>query len=184
MLMQRSTNFIAFQLGWLACVLGAAYDMPMLGPGVVAGLLAMQSFTMSDPVRQVGLVTVVAIIGTAIDTGLLRLGVYWLEQSSGSAWLCPLWITALWVNIGMSLHGWLRPLQGRYRATALLGAVAGPTAYLAADVLGAIRLAIHLELALLLFAALWAVLLPILFWIAQLPPYDGPAKKDVVNPTR
>lgn len=170
--MQRAANFIAFQLGWLACVLGAAYDLPMLGPGVVAGLLAMQSFAMRDPLRQIGLVTIVAILGTAIDSGLLHWGVYWTSQPSESAWLCPLWITALWVNVGTTLHGWLRGLRGRTRAAALLGAVAGPTAYLAADVLGAIRLAIHLELSLLLLAALWAVLLPLLFWIARLPPYN------------
>jgi Protein of unknown function (DUF2878) len=34
-------NFVLFQLGWLASVLGAAYGRPLLGPAVVALVLAV-----------------------------------------------------------------------------------------------------------------------------------------------
>ncbi len=43
--MRLLLNFAAFQIGWFACVLGAANGFPWLGPVVVAAVVAGQSPT-------------------------------------------------------------------------------------------------------------------------------------------
>ncbi len=43
--MKLMLNFVAFQLGWFACVLGAANALPWLGPVVVATVVSLHLAT-------------------------------------------------------------------------------------------------------------------------------------------
>ena len=42
-------NFVAFQVGWFACVLGAARGWPLLGPLVALAILAPMAWTSPRP---------------------------------------------------------------------------------------------------------------------------------------
>ena len=152
--MNRSFNLAAFPVGWAACLWGAANGHPFVGPLVVGVLLAAQSFTMIDARRTVGLIAVVAILGTGIDSTLLDKGLYWAKQPLHGEWLCPLWITAIWINLGTALHGCLAGLGTRYTFVALLGTSVAPAAFLLVTAPGWTMLI----LAVILFTLIWVIL--------------------------
>lgn len=173
---QLSVSLASFVVAWLACVLGAAQGWPMLGPLVVGVQLALSSFRMRDPRREVGFAATVAVIGTAVETGWLGIGMYGVAELAAaepgrSLVLCPLWMTALWFSFGRGLQGWLGVLAGKPVAAALFGAVAGPGAYLAADSVQAILLLWPAQQSLPALAIAWAGLLPGLLYLANLPVY-------------
>lgn len=134
--MSKTLNFVAFQAGWFACILGAANDIPWLGPLVVAAFLAAMLVTRRDRVAFTLRMAGAAGLGFVADTILLRMGVLNFANNAFS----PLWMTALWPNLAATLHSSLGWLSGRYVLAALFGAVGGPLAYYAGARLGALRI--------------------------------------------
>lgn len=198
--MKRVTSLICFITGWSACLwfagdkyalIGPALrrlrsgenlelsgaggansgDYSLVGPAIVAVLLVIQSFTMTDAARTLRMTAIVAILGTALDSVLLSGGFYWVAQPMRGGWLCPLWITAMWMSLGLSLHGWLRVLEGRYVAASLLGAVGSLAVHGVAHFLGAVTIAIQPLIALPVLALIGAAALPALVWMVQSPLY-------------
>jgi len=134
--LNKVLNFVAFQAGWFACILGAANGMPWLGPIVVAAFLAAMLVTRRDRGAFTLRMTGAAGIGFIADTVLLRMGIL----DFGNDAFSPLWMTALWPNLAATLDSSLGWLSGRYVLAALFGAVGGPLAYYAGARLGALRL--------------------------------------------
>jgi hypothetical protein len=158
-------NFIAFQVGWFACVLGAANGLPWLGPIVVAAAVALHLVRARRPLPELLLVCSAMGLGLVADTLLLATG--WLSYPSGH-WLpglAPYWIVAMWALFATTLNvsmGWMR---GRPVLTFLMGAVGGPLSYLAGQKLGAIELNPPVY-ALAALALAWAMAMPLLMWLA------------------
>jgi len=170
--MNRPLSLMMFVVGWAACLWGAATGHSLLGPLVVGVLLIAQSLLMADPARALGLIAVVGIVGTVIDSSLIATGVYSISEGQIRVTpLCPLWVTALWVNLGMAVYGWLAWLRGHPFWASVAGALGAPTAYGAAYWTGTIRVLPELGFALLLFAIIGAVVLPLLVWLGQSPMY-------------
>lgn len=162
-------NVLAFYLGWFACILGAGRGYPFIGPLVVTILLGVHFSLTPDVTREVSLILLVGVLGSSLDTGLMLSGVYSFPGHSLS-WLCPLWITALWLNFATTFNTSLSWLRRRYTLAAVLGAVAGPLSYYAGARLGALRLNLDSTLTLLILAAIWGVLLPGLLRLAVFVP--------------
>lgn len=174
--MKLMLNFVAFQLGWFACVLGAANALPWLGPVVVAAVVSLHLATARRPLPELYLVLAAMLLGLVVDSLLLATG--WLNYSVG-LWLpgfAPYWIVAMWALFATTLNvsmGWMR---GRPVLTVLMGAVGGPLSYLAGERLGAIELT-HAVPALAALALAWAVAMPLLMWLAA--RLDGIREKPV-----
>jgi hypothetical protein len=174
--MKLLVNFVAFQLGWFACVLGAANGLPWLGPVVVAAVVALHLATARRALPELYLVFAAMLLGLVLDSVLLATG--WLSYSVG-LWLpgmAPYWIIAMWALFATTLNvsmGWMR---GRPVLTVLMGAVGGPMSYLAGEKLGAIELT-QPVLALAALALAWAVAMPLLMWLAA--RFDGIREKPV-----
>lgn len=158
-------NFILFQLGWFACVLGPVYQLPYAG--VVYGLVFLGAHLLLQKQRsQEALFIFGALIVGYSGDSLMAAGglISYLPDASSS--LAPLWIASLWAmfasTIGHSL-AWMAPYR---TASALAGAVFGPVAYLSAQKLGAVTLVQALP-ALLATSILWAVAMPLLFSARQ-----------------
>jgi hypothetical protein len=175
-------NFVLFQLGWFACVLGAANGRPWLGPLVVLVAVAVHLLRARRPMPELRLVLYAMLLGLVADSLLLATG--WLRYPSG-LWLpglAPYWIVAMWALFATTLNlslGWLR---GRPLLAALTGAIGGPLSYLAGQKLGGIELLAPLP-ALVALALVWAVAMPLLAWLAlrcdgvspsDLPDYVSP----------
>ena len=174
--------FCLFQAAWLACVLGAAHDRAGLGfLAVVAAVLV--TWCLSDrPGLEIVLTVLAVLLGLAWDTVMLRAG--WVRYASPgplSLW-APAWILALWALFATLLRGPLSWLHGRPLLAAALGAIGGPLSYLAAVRLGAGSFPDPTQ-ALLILAAGWAVMTPVLTETASAaarlrrgrPPQASPA---------
>jgi hypothetical protein len=156
-------SFAALQLGWFACVLGAARGAAWLGPAVVLVTLAIHVGALPAPARahEALVLSLAAIAGFVIDSALLRVGVVTV---AGAA-LSPPWLVALWPNFAATTAtgGSLAALARRPWLGAVLGAVAAPFAYEAGARLGAITLDASRARALVVIGVAWAPVLPALF---------------------
>ena len=169
-------NFFAFQLGWFACVLGAANGRPWMGPVVVATVVAMHLVRARRSLPELCLALAAMLIGLVLDSLLLATG--WLRYPSG-LWipgLAPYWIIAMWALFATTLNvsmGWMR---GRPVLTVLMGAVGGPLSYLAGEKLGAIEL-VQPIVALAALSLAWAMAMPLLMRLAA--RFDGVRERAV-----
>ena len=159
-------NFVAFQLGWFACVLGAAHGLPWAGTGVALAIVAWHLTRAARPGAELVLVLIAAGIGALWDSGLSALG--WIRYPSGVLieGTAPYWIVAMWMLFATTLNvslGWLKP---RMALAALFGALGGPLAYLGGAKLGALTFGAQ-EAALVALSLGWAVLTPLLLRLAR-----------------
>jgi Protein of unknown function (DUF2878) len=154
-------NAAAFQLGWFACVLGGANQLPWLGTLVAILIVAWHLSRAPRPGREFTLLAAVGALGALWDSLLVAAG--WLEYPSGTLLsnTAPHWIVAMWVLFASTLNVSLRWLRGRWMLAMLLGAVAGPLAYYAGARLGGVVITEPLP-AFTALAAGWAVFVPLL----------------------
>lgn len=168
--MRLAGNFIAFQLGWFACVLGAANGLPWSGPLVASAVVALHLGLSRRPGRELRLVGAAMLLGLLVDSLLMATG--WLIYPTGQ-WLpglAPYWIVAMWGLFATTLNVSMVWLRGRPVLTALMGGIGGPLSYLAGEKLGAIVLAPPLP-ALIALALAWALAMPLLMRLAE--RFDG-----------
>lgn len=159
-------NFLAFQLGWFSSVIGAAKQMPWIGPLVFAVVLAIHLRNARRPDLELGLVVACGVIGAWFDSTLVALG--WVAYPSGqfSGFVAPYWIVTMWMLFATTLNqsmGWLR---GRYLLAAVMGAIAGPASYVAGQKLGGIRFEDPFAATVALSIG-WAAAMPILMVLAE-----------------
>jgi hypothetical protein len=164
--MHMLINFVAFQVGWFSSVLGAARDMPWLGPLVFAGVLLIHLRQARRPELEAGLVLACGIIGTWFDSFLVATS--WVGYPSGqiSPFLAPYWIITMWMLFATTLNrsmGWLR---GRAVLASVLGAIAGPASYIAGQKLGGIEFR-EPVFAIAALAVGWAIVMPLLMMLAE-----------------
>jgi hypothetical protein len=163
-------NFLAFQIGWFACVLGGAHDLPWVGTGIALVIVAWHLTRAARPKQELLLVLSAAAIGALFDTLLVWLG--WFTYSSGTliAGTAPHWMVALWMLFATTLNLSLAWLKRRLFVAVLFGAIGGPLAYLGGEKLGALNFASPTA-GLIALAIGWALLTPLLAMIAQ--RFDG-----------
>ena len=163
-------NFVAFQLGWFACVLGAANGRPWMGPVVVATVVVMHLVRARRAAPELVLVLAAMVLGLLVDSLLMATG--WLRYSVGLWWpgLAPYWIVTLWALFATTLNVSMTWLKGRPILTVLMGAIGGPLSYLAGEKLGAIELTTP-AYALAALGIAWAVAMPLLMHLAK--RFDG-----------
>jgi hypothetical protein len=165
---RKLLNFALFQVGWFACVLGGAHDMPVAAVAAAVAVVGMSLWWFSaDRVSDLRLIEAVALIGFCVDTVHLRFGVFALVGDPRFPHLCPLWLLALWAVFGTTLRGSLSWLAGRYGMAALLGAVAGPLSYIGGAKLGAVTMHPNHVFSMAALAVGWAVVMPLLVWLAH-----------------
>lgn len=154
-------NFVVFQVGWFACVLGGAYHLPWVGTVLVSIIVAFHLMRASQPRAELYLILFAIAIGSLWDSFLVFQG--WLEYPSGTLIpnTAPHWILALWGVFATTLNVSLRWLKGRWLIATLSGAIAGPLAYYAGAKLGGVMFTDQLT-ALAALGLGWAILMPAL----------------------
>ena len=163
-------NFVAFQVGWFACVLGAARGWPLLGPLVALAILVPMAWTSPRPSGFVLLLATGAAVGFCWDSALSASGL--MQFRGGSlAPFAPLWIVALWMLFASTCNRSLRWLQASVPLAVALAVVAAPLSYLAGARLGALQLP-RPTAGLVAQAFGWAVILPLLLRLAR--RFDAP----------
>lgn len=160
----RLANFVGFQIGWAACVLGAAQGFPWAGPLVVAALALWTVRVSRDRAGEVRLIVFCAALGFLLDSFLALIEVFAFRDGFELGWVSRPWMVALWVNFALTLRLSMSWLQGRYLTAAVLGAMGGPLAYAAGARLGAVELNGIYSFSILALA--WAITIPLLSWMA------------------
>jgi hypothetical protein len=163
-------NFILFQIGWFACVLGGAHDVPWLGTGIALAIVAWHIGRAVRPRGELILVLMSAGIGAVADSALVAIG--WVRYSSGTiiAGTAPVWLVAMWMLFATTLNVSLRWLRRFPLAAIAFGAIGGPLAYWGGARLGAMEFAAPVA-ATTALAVGWGALTPILVRLAQ--RFDG-----------
>ena len=159
-------NIVGFQAGWFACVLGAARGDIWFGPALVLVIAAAWVLAAPRPKALVLVLALSGIVGLCWDSWLSVLGFIGYPPGPLPPPLAPLWILALWVLLGTTLHVSLRWLRGKWWQASLLGAATGPLAYLGGARLGALQL-LRPTAALCAEAVGLAVLLPLLVALSR-----------------
>jgi len=155
----RLFNFVAYQLAWFACVLGAAHDLAWAGTLFAVAVAALHLALRRDP-AELRLVVSAAAIGFLVDSALARAQFVEFASADWNGW-APVWMVSLWMAFATTLNHSLHWLASRPWVAALAGAIGGPLAYLAGAKLGALTLAAPTP-ALILIAGLWAVAMGLL----------------------
>lgn len=173
-----AANVLGQQLGWLACVLGAARGHPFLGAGAALVIVALHLRANPDPVSELRLLALAAGLGMVIESGLQALDL--LNYASPWAtvpWLCPPWIAVLWIQFATTLRIGFRWLRGRPWLAAAVGVVGGPLAFRAGEALGAVQFAADRRATYLALAAVWGFAFPVLTTAAaRLPESQRPSR--------
>lgn len=149
-----------FQLGWLACVLGA--NQPAWLIVAVLCLGAHILGVAQNRGAECGVILRVAAAGWIVDSALMHAGLF----DFGTSAILPVWLMLLWLlfasTFRYSLAWSARPLW----LSSVLGACCGPLSYLAGARLADVGLPLGESLSLTLLALIWAVLLPALHRLA------------------
>jgi hypothetical protein len=155
-------NFILFQVGWIACVWGAANNYGWLGPILVAITVTLQLCLLTERyVEETRFVIICGITGFVLETVFI-LGKVYLPVGQMDVRICPPWMAALWFNFAMLVSISLSWLKGKYLLAAILGGFTGPVAYWGGEKLGAITVADAFWEGYFPLALLWALVLPFL----------------------
>lgn len=164
-------NFVLFQIGWLACVLGGANGLPWLGTLSALAIVAWHLWTSADWAAELRVVLAAVVIGACWESLLTGQG--WLVYPSGILveGMAPHWIVAMWALFATTLNVSLRWLQRAWWLAPLVGGLAGPLAFFAGWRLGGVSFP-DPALALAVLAVGWAVLTPALVYLAR--RYHGP----------
>ncbi len=160
-LTRNVANALAFQLGWFACVLGGdAVALP-----VTVGLLVLHRGLTGANGREWWFIAIVGMVGLIADSLFGAAGVLRFDNPS-LGWM-PAWLLCLWLLFATTLcHalGWLRQ---RLLLAGVLGAVSGPSSYLAGSRLADVALLQPDLLALGMLSLFWGLLFPALLLLSR-----------------
>ena len=158
-------NLALYQVGWFACVFGAANGRAWAGAGVALLLAAVHLALVRDRAREGRLLLAAAALGLALDSLQLNLGFFVYPSGTPVAGLAPPWIIALWIQFATLLHFGLRWLSGRYALASVLGFVGGPMSFWGGERIGAIEFTSPAGY--LALACVWALAMPALVWLGD-----------------
>ena len=157
----KLTNFLLFQVGWLACVLLTNYWALLVAAVILAVHLKVIS---TRPRSEARFILLGIVLGSLLDGLWFRFGV--LADSAGTAWT-PLWLAAIWALFMTTLSHSLVWMHQRAWLPFVLTPVAGPFAYFAASQLDAVSLPMG-PTSLVALAVGWLVIFPLLMTIQKL----------------
>lgn len=135
--MAKFWNFVFFQLGWFACIIGAANNQ-VLWP-VIGTLIYLTShiWRAEYPKFELKFVLKALLFGVSADSLIANLGFLHFQDAWPSPYLSPFWMWTLWALVASTINSSLDWLRGKPLLGALLGAIAGPLSYEAGIRMGA-----------------------------------------------
>jgi hypothetical protein len=163
--MSKFWNFILFQLGWFACIIGAANNQ-VLWP-VIGSLLylAIHIWRSEQPNLELKLILKTVLFGVSADSLIANLGFLHFQDAWPSSFLSPFWLWTLWALVASTINGSLSWLRDRPVLGVVLGAIAGPLSYEAGIRMGAGSWGANGQLGgLVLLAIVWGAAIPLLFY--------------------
>ncbi len=159
-------NFIGFQVGWFACVLGAANDQELLGMIIALGVVIYHIVTQGDSRKELKLILVALAIGLLWETWVFNLDILRYPSHPDALFWAPSWLIMMWALFATTINlsmGWLK---GRWVLSVFMGAVFGPLAFIGGERLGAVVF-LDSTLSIITLSVGWGLLMPLLLWTAE-----------------
>ena len=152
-------NYALYQIGWFACVIGAASQRPWTGFLIAMILIGVHLALSVERSLEVRLVVLATAVGAAVEMIQIAAGTYRFTSGTVTDALPPPWLLAMWAQFATTLRFSLRSVVTQTVPAMLLGAAGGPIAFLAGERLGAITLLPPLAYGLLRLGVSWAIAL-------------------------
>jgi len=159
-------NFIGFQVGWFACVLGAAKDKELLGMIIALGVIICHVATQGDSRKELKLVLIASAIGLIWETWVLNLDILRYPSHPEALFWPPTWLIMMWALFATTINLSMAWLKGRWVLSVLMGAVFGPLAFIGGERLGAVVF-LDSTLSIITLSVGWGLLMPLILWIAE-----------------
>jgi len=159
-------NFVGFQVGWFACVLGAANGNELLGMIIALSIVVYHVVSRADSIKEFKLVLAALVIGLLWETCVLNLSILHYPSHLEVSFWPPMWLIMMWALFATTINlsmGWLK---GRWLLAMLMGAIFGPLAFVAGEKLGAVVF-LDSTLSMITLAIGWGLLMPLLLWLAE-----------------
>jgi hypothetical protein len=172
-------NIALFQIGWFACVLGAAHGLAWAGSAAALVIAGLHLAFAQRPRVELQLLGIAVALGFVWDSAVAAAGLIAFNGGGLLQLLAPHWMAALWLVFATTLNVSLRWLRGRAWLAVALGLVGGPLAYYAGAQLGALSFS-NLAAGLAAQAIGWALLMPLLLRLAA--RFDGVAPRRFGEP--
>ena len=160
-------NFVLYQTGWFACVLGAAWGFQWLGIGIALSLVVAHLWLAADRHLQTKLALLAAALGLIIDSAQLWAGVFSFPLGGILDTLPPPFMTVLWMQFATTFRYCMSWLSGRYGLSAGFGFLGAPLAFYAGERLGAIEFLSPRLLHFAVLACLWSFAVPLLVFASD-----------------
>lgn len=159
-------NFVMYEAGWLACVVGAAWGAGCYG-AALAGVLVVVHISLATAwFQELRLVLAAMLTGCVVDGLCIWFGVLRFADDGAIPGLPPFWMTVLWMQFATTLRYSLSWLRGRFLLAALFGLLGAPAAFCGGARLGAVELPGPAVPGLLLLGILWSAAMPLLVWLS------------------
>lgn len=159
-------SIVIFEAAWIVCIIAAAHDVMGWGIAAVVVSILWQLAISSRPGLDLALIVAAFGTGLAWDTLLVQSHLVVYASPHPVPALAPLWILALWAQLGAVLREPLRWLHERLWIASAFGALGGAAAYTAAARLGACEFP-DATRALVTLALGWGVIIPALVALAR-----------------
>jgi hypothetical protein len=156
-----------FQLSWPACVIGAAYGWLWTGLLVVGVMALWQLNRVNRHPLDGRMIAVCLGLGLVMDTAWIRLGLLQYALPWPSAEFAPLWIMLLWLALALVINHSMSAFKHRLLLIGALGGIGSPLSYFAGSRFGAVEWLAPSWQVVLATGLSWAVVLPLLFWLAR-----------------
>jgi len=175
--MAKLWNFVLFQLGWFACVLGAANQHEFWAAFGTLFYIVFHVWRSPAPKAELSLLIKALIFGVFADSIMMHLGYIDFHDSWPAPLLSPLWMWVLWVLVATTMNSSLSWLRGRPFLGAVLGAISGPLSYEAGIWMGAGSWGSGGQtIGFILVGVIWAVAIPLFFYWDRTPIEQGLVK--------
>ncbi|MBD2859460.1 DUF2878 domain-containing protein [Spongiibacter sp. KMU-158] len=177
--MTNFINFLIYQIGWLGAALSASSAMSLLSAlcCVAALLIHLWVVEQSERGRELRLAGFALVLGAVWESTLNLTGVVAYAGDGGG--IAPLWIITMWPLFALTLNYSLAWMHGKFMVAVLLGAIGGPAAFYGGQKLGAVELLLGWP-SLLILGLGWAVLFPLLQFLARFP-FENTVKAESVQ---
>ena len=160
-------NYVLYQIGWFACVLGVAWGYQGLGVCIALSLVGIHIYLATDRFLQLKLCLTAAAVGLTADAGQMWAGVFTFPKGTVVDWLPPPAITVLWLQFGTTLPYCMRWLSQRYAVCACFGLLGAPLAFFAGERLGAVEFMAPRWMHFAMLGLVWAIAVPLLVYVSD-----------------
>ncbi len=168
--MSKFWNFVLFQLGWFACVWGAAAHQVFWPVLATAAYIGFHIWRSDSPKLEARLIIKATLFGVSADSLIMYLGLLDFQNEWPSPYLSPAWMWVLWALVASTINGSLSWLRTKPILGVVLGALCGPMSYEAGIRMGAGTWGAGSQvMGLIALGVIWGVAIPLLFYWAHTP---------------